>query len=260
MVILQYNNTEAEKSNKSIDQIWKGKEKYNNLGIILILFNKPMITYGNITELLLSRDKKWQEYDKRTQFYERRHKETTIYRRCQDLVSKDYLVAIGEPAQKKVKYDLTFKGLITLGSMIPNLRGNIASDQRIQNFSVKVDPEGMTYGFFTYFTSQLSKEEFDLLNETAYKLFSKGQEIVYGLIEIGIKKGEINLDSVSSDWLGQWILEKMITIFYSIKRRLRTQISPEIIELIEKNQSELEEIKSAGKIFDKAIKKIIREL
>jgi hypothetical protein len=45
-----------------------------------------------------------------------------------------------------------------------------------------------------------------------------------------------------------------------VERRARTQITYDIKELISKNKSELEEIKRAGKIFNKAINKTIIRL
>jgi hypothetical protein len=118
----------------------------------------------------------------------------------------------------------------------------------------------MTREYLTFFTSQLSKEKYKLLNETAHNILGKGQNITFGLIEMGIRKGEINLDEANSDLLGEWIFEKLLTICMLVERRARTQITYDIRELLSKNKSELKEIKRAGKIFNKAINKTIIRL
>jgi len=103
-------------------------------------------------------------------------------------------------------------------------------------------------------------EKYELLNETTNNIVGKGQNLTFSLIEMAIRKGEINLDEVNSNFLGDWIFEKLITLCILVERSARTQITYEIRELIRNNKTELEEIKKAGKIFDKVIKKMVKRL
>ena len=224
---------------------FKGKSAIYNEAILMSLFKKgPIKEWALSKEVanVISSDK--DEHDVYSVLIRKNG-------RLEDLESKGYI----QYDKSEKKYELTFKGFITLGLVKPTLREDILLDDKFQKIQA-VQREDL--GFKTpeqLFLSKKEQEEYiKFFNQIKFLL----REFFWIILEPYIQNGRINLDIFRNEDLSSWYEDEINNLFFSPRKIQMYQIS--VRDLILKEISKNPKAKMALSKHRKILQKLMVEL
>jgi hypothetical protein len=216
---MQYGSGSAKKRNVTIGsddkvekylEISKGRDGKTNLRILGILFERPNLTYVQVAKEITKREPKFNELSELDKYKHSKSLETVTYRRVKDLKQKFFLVQTkGKPAE----YSLSFKGIIALALVEPNMR--MEALVKLKDYFKGKDhivaiwkKDGKTVEKATPFS--MAFPSVDVIRS----LFSTGAEFLFVLIGKELQAGTINLDVMDETQLIIWMFENFTSFMY----------------------------------------------